>query len=143
MSDPLHPLTIWWSVLFALSMLARYEPDAWADLTDVNMSDAANAIEHLLDATLDVVPELGLAAINDSARQDQAEAVRRLQVNAHLTRVATRVGRSGAVQFPPGAAPPACPAPGRALHGGPRDGLPAVYRRRLMIQGIPGVRHCD
>jgi hypothetical protein len=53
MSDPLHPLTIWWSVLFALSMLARYE--------------------------------LVLAASNDSAGQDQAEAVRRLQINAHLT----------------------------------------------------------
>ena len=32
----LHPLLAWWAILFALSMLARYQPDTWTDYLDVD-----------------------------------------------------------------------------------------------------------
>jgi hypothetical protein len=34
----LHPLMAWWAVLFALSMLARYQPAEWAAHTDVDQA---------------------------------------------------------------------------------------------------------
>lgn len=34
----LHPLMTWWSLLYALSMLARYQPAEWAKYIDVNES---------------------------------------------------------------------------------------------------------
>ena len=55
---PIHPLVVWWSVLFGLSMLARYEPEQWARAIDVNESSEAVPIEHLLQAGLDHLPEL-------------------------------------------------------------------------------------
>lgn len=64
MREPVHPITIWWSVLFTLSMLARYEPDTWSAFIDVDRSAHASAIEHVLDVALDAVPELVLEAIN-------------------------------------------------------------------------------
>ncbi|WUV16183.1 hypothetical protein OG352_15325 [Streptomyces sp. NBC_01485] len=59
----LHPLLAWWAVLFALSMLARYQPGQWTAQIDVNRSKDAVAIEYLLDSALAAVPELILAAI--------------------------------------------------------------------------------
>lgn len=53
-----HPLLVWWAILFRLSMLARYEPQAWDRLTDVNGSPDAVPLEHLLDTALASVPEL-------------------------------------------------------------------------------------
>ncbi len=61
----LHPLLAWWAVLFALSMLARYQPGQWTAQIDVNRSKDAVAIEYLLDSALNVVPELILAAIDE------------------------------------------------------------------------------
>ncbi|MEV8047654.1 hypothetical protein AB0P02_28005 [Streptomyces griseoluteus] len=61
----LHPLLAWWSVLFALSMLARYQPGQWTAQIDVNRSRDAVAIEYLLDSALAAVPELVLAAIDE------------------------------------------------------------------------------
>ncbi|MEU1704060.1 YaaC family protein [Streptomyces sp. NPDC005706] len=61
----LHPLLAWWAVLFALSMLARYQPGQWTAQIDVNRSKDAVAIEYLLDSALAAVPELILAAIED------------------------------------------------------------------------------
>lgn len=55
---PVHPLLVWWAVLFRLSMLARYEPEEWAAVTDVNDSADAVPIEHLLDVAMAAVPEL-------------------------------------------------------------------------------------
>lgn len=63
MTSPLHPVIAWWGVLFGLSMLARYAPDAWVRLIRIDDGGDANAIEHLLDAALDVVPALVLEAI--------------------------------------------------------------------------------
>lgn len=56
--QPTHPLVVWWSVLFGLSMLARYEPEHWARAIDVNHSSEAVPIEHLLQVGLDHLPEL-------------------------------------------------------------------------------------
>ena len=55
---PVHPLLVWWAILFRLSMLARYEPQAWERLSDVNVSADAVPLEHLLNAALSAVPEL-------------------------------------------------------------------------------------
>lgn len=52
------PIMIWWAVLFALSMLARYEPMEWAAGTLVSQSPDAVAIEHVLTEALVVIPEL-------------------------------------------------------------------------------------
>ncbi|MEV4866313.1 hypothetical protein MRBLMF1_007844 [Streptomyces ossamyceticus] len=61
----LHPLLAWWAVLFALSMLARYQPGQWTAQIDVNRNKDAVAIEYLLDSALSAVPELILAAIEE------------------------------------------------------------------------------
>ena len=70
MREPVHPLIVWWSVLFALSMLARYEPDTWWTLIDVDHSTEANAVEHLLDIALDIVPEIILDVLEDMSEAD-------------------------------------------------------------------------
>jgi len=55
---PVHPMLVWWAVLFRLSMLARYEPEEWEAMTNVNTSTDAVPIEHLLGAAMSAVPEL-------------------------------------------------------------------------------------
>ena len=62
---PMHPLMVWWAVVYALSMLARYQPDRWAAAIDVDRSAFAVAIEHLLDQALTVLPALLYTAIVD------------------------------------------------------------------------------
>ncbi len=54
----LHPLMAWWGVLYALSMLTRYQPAEWTALIDVNNSQHATAVEFVLDAALAAVPDL-------------------------------------------------------------------------------------
>ncbi len=61
---PLHPLLVWWAVLHALSMLARYEPAMWDRHRDVDGSSDAVAIEALLDQALHELPELILRVLN-------------------------------------------------------------------------------
>jgi hypothetical protein len=64
MTAPVTPLLVWWAVLLALSSLARYEPEAWAGIIDVDgPGSPAVAVEHFLDAALDVIPELVSAAL--------------------------------------------------------------------------------
>jgi len=48
---------IWWAILYALSMLARYAPEAWAKVIDVDMSADAVAVEFMLEEALSVIPE--------------------------------------------------------------------------------------
>jgi hypothetical protein len=55
---PMSPLATWWAALHALSMLARYEPAAWARALDIDASDAAASIETALDVGLVRMPEL-------------------------------------------------------------------------------------
>jgi hypothetical protein len=49
----------WWAVLLTLSTFARYEPEAWAAMINVDSPGSpAVAIEHLLDTALDAIPEM-------------------------------------------------------------------------------------
>jgi hypothetical protein len=61
----MHPLMAWWAVLFALSMIARYEPAPWTSYLDINASRYAYPVERLLDAALLVVPSLISEAIDE------------------------------------------------------------------------------
>ncbi|WP_158852833.1 YaaC family protein [Saccharothrix deserti] len=64
---PLHPLISWWAVLFALSMLARYEPSSWVSHLTVDESADATRLEFAQDIALDVCPRLILNAIETVA----------------------------------------------------------------------------
>jgi hypothetical protein len=59
----LHPLLAWWTVLFTLSMLARYQPETWTEHLNVNSSPNAVVLETALDRALDTCPLLILRAI--------------------------------------------------------------------------------
>lgn len=54
----LSSLLNWWTLLFALSMLARYEPAAWTQAIDYDVSELAAPLRQLLEIGLDRVPEL-------------------------------------------------------------------------------------
>jgi hypothetical protein len=54
----LRPLMSWWTVLYALSMLARYAPSRWTETLTLADSQIASRIEFLLDSASDAVPEL-------------------------------------------------------------------------------------
>ncbi|MFE2078024.1 YaaC family protein [Streptomyces misionensis] len=58
MSRELHPLMAWWAVLYALSMLARYEPASWVTNISVDSSEHAVSIERLLERALTHLPVL-------------------------------------------------------------------------------------
>jgi hypothetical protein len=59
----LHPLLAWWALLFALSMLARYEPASWTGYLDVDASPNTVPLESALGHALDACPQLILYAI--------------------------------------------------------------------------------
>lgn len=64
MSEPVHPLLTWWAILLALSSLARYEPETWAYMIDVDRpTSPAVAIEHLMEEALSAIPALTAAAL--------------------------------------------------------------------------------
>ncbi|WP_406409338.1 YaaC family protein [Streptomyces sp. NBC_01643] len=58
MKQELHPLMAWWAVLYALSMLARYQPAAWVKLISVDDSQHAVPIERLLERAISHLPVL-------------------------------------------------------------------------------------
>lgn len=62
-----HPFLIWWAVTFALSKLARYHPGVWGRVVDVQASADAVAVEHLLEQSLTVVPELVHRTVEEAA----------------------------------------------------------------------------
>jgi hypothetical protein len=64
-ADELPPLLIWWVLLFALSLLARYEPAAWRTALDPDQSRIAVPLEHLLDEALEIAPRLLYEAITE------------------------------------------------------------------------------
>jgi hypothetical protein len=66
--QPLHPLLAWWAILFALSMLARYQPDTWTAYLDVDKCSYAVPLEALLDRALLTCPQLLLHAIRSVSR---------------------------------------------------------------------------
>lgn len=55
---PSHALMAWWTVLFALSMLARYQPAEWTKHIDVDKSSFAVALEVVLTEALVSVPRI-------------------------------------------------------------------------------------
>jgi hypothetical protein len=57
-SNVVHPLMVWWLVLYPLSMLARYEPRKWQQVLDVRASASWSQIEFICDRALDAVPQL-------------------------------------------------------------------------------------
>jgi hypothetical protein len=59
----LYPLLAWWALLFALSMLARYEPASWTGHLDVDASPNTVPLESALGHALDACPQLILYAI--------------------------------------------------------------------------------
>lgn len=58
LSRKLHPLMAWWAVLYALSMLARYEPARWSAHINVDGSRYAVPIERILELAITQVPVL-------------------------------------------------------------------------------------
>ena len=57
-TTPLHPLLAWWALLYALSMLARYEPDSWTVHLTIDTSPTAVPLETALARALDTCPQL-------------------------------------------------------------------------------------
>ncbi|MFI1176630.1 YaaC family protein [Streptomyces melanogenes] len=68
MRRELHPLMAWWAVLYALSMLARYQPAVWGTLISVDASRhavPAVPIERLLERAINHLPVLVADAITE------------------------------------------------------------------------------
>jgi hypothetical protein len=59
----MNDLMVWWALLFGLSMLARYEPAGWAAMLDLDDNPTAAHLVRLMDAAVDVVPELVLQVL--------------------------------------------------------------------------------
>lgn len=71
-NESLRPLTAWWVVLYALSMLARYAPSKWTQTLSLADSRIASRIEFLLDAAVEAVPELFWAELSSlQASEDE------------------------------------------------------------------------
>lgn len=62
----MNDLMMWWALLFGLSMLARYEPAGWNTMLDLDHSPLSSHLRRLMDAAVDVVPELVLQALDPS-----------------------------------------------------------------------------
>ncbi|MCX5155089.1 YaaC family protein [Streptomyces sp. NBC_00291] len=102
-SLPMHPLLTWWAALYALSMLARYEPATWATTVNVDTSKQAVSIEHLLDETLDAVPALALEVMNECPLSDhnkrQARSREEEKHKRKEYRTFSEIGRSMMAEF--------------------------------------------
>jgi hypothetical protein len=55
---PPHILVLWWALLFALSMRARYDPQGWTRDLDPDQSARAVVLETMLDMSMGICPEL-------------------------------------------------------------------------------------
>jgi hypothetical protein len=63
-------------VLYALSMLARYEPDRWTQHTSVASSAEAVPIENLLTSAMTAVPQTLLEAFTQLQDQNEPDPSR-------------------------------------------------------------------
>jgi hypothetical protein len=59
----LSPLLLWWTLLFGLSLLARYQPADWRAALDFDRSACADRLVELLDEALLVIPDLLFDAV--------------------------------------------------------------------------------
>ncbi|WP_120674650.1 YaaC family protein [Streptomyces hoynatensis] len=82
-SLPMHPILAWWAALYALSMLARYEPEKWAATVNVDVSKEAIPIEQLLHEALEAVPALALETMSEYSQSDQERQKSRLNKMRH------------------------------------------------------------
>jgi hypothetical protein len=64
--DNPSPLMTWWALLYALSMLARYYPDQWVKMLDLDHSPDAAPLMTILDDALVSGPRLVLGALRRS-----------------------------------------------------------------------------
>nr|WP_073966720.1 YaaC family protein [Streptomyces sp. CB02460] len=100
---PMHPLLAWWAALYALSMLARYEPATWATAVNVDTSKQAVPIEHLLDEALDAVPALALEVMSEYSLSDHDRGQARSEIekkyNRKEYRTFSEIGRSVMAEF--------------------------------------------
>jgi hypothetical protein len=62
----MNDLMTWWALTFGLSMLARYEPAGWSAMIDLDRGPLSSHLVRLMDAAVDVVPELVLRALEPS-----------------------------------------------------------------------------
>jgi hypothetical protein len=62
----MNDLMMWWALLFGLSMLARYEPAGWNAMLDLDDGALSSHLVRLMDAAVDVIPELVLQALEPS-----------------------------------------------------------------------------
>ncbi|MFD6874669.1 MULTISPECIES: YaaC family protein [unclassified Streptomyces] len=60
-----HLLMAWWSVVYALSTPARYEPAGWAGLISVDNNQHAVPIESLLKRAIDFLPGLNASTLDE------------------------------------------------------------------------------
>lgn len=67
----LAPLARWWSLLLALSSLARYHPERWGDALSRDGSPSAIPIEDALDVARDALPTLLAGALADLKALEQ------------------------------------------------------------------------
>jgi hypothetical protein len=65
--EPPSQLMTLWALLYAFSQLARYHPALWVAALNPDESAIAVDLEHVLDASLDLVPDLLLPAISNGA----------------------------------------------------------------------------
>lgn len=54
----LNPLMTWWILLFGLSVFARYEPELWMEVLEIDRSPLAVPLESVLQQALAAVPAL-------------------------------------------------------------------------------------
>jgi len=59
-------LTMWWALLFGLSMLARYEPAGWNAMLDLDSDPHAAHLVRLMDDAIEVLPALVLQVLEPS-----------------------------------------------------------------------------
>jgi hypothetical protein len=61
---PPSPLMTWWLLLYAFSILARYQPRKWVDLLDLDHSEYAAYLQFALDEAMTAIPHLVLEALD-------------------------------------------------------------------------------
>jgi hypothetical protein len=74
LSRDLHPLMAWWAVLYALSMLTRYQPAQWARHIDIDAAPEAILIEKLLVLAMEQLPHLIADTIDEVAAWPKGDA---------------------------------------------------------------------
>jgi len=65
-SAAMHPLMTWWTLLFALSIFARYHPTPWVEALDADRSPLAVPLQALLDVAPDAVTALVWEAVSSA-----------------------------------------------------------------------------